>query len=481
MHPIAKPILIGVGGLLILWAAAVLFVNIYLQSGAVQTRLRDTISREVGAPAQIRQTYYTPWSGMTISGLTIPGPSGFKFPILEVQKIHLRLDLFALAQGRLVVKNLSFLSPTLAIRQTEPQNKPQAEPPEPVPANESPVLTALPSDHLPGDASGLVQTQLPSSPLKPRQQMPPAQIQSFHVQNGRAAFFNTNGKKILQIEGVFVSAGHHVKKQFKGSYRIARAALWDSINSRDFSGKFEWDSGHLSLPDIQATLADGPLTGQLEWLPDNTFGFTGQVANASIQKLIADSGVNANGAQGLLNAKIALEGMAGKPESFHGTAEVNLLEARMEPIELIRQLGELLRVDELRMLALKNAEAIFSIRDSRVTVEELQLTSENLMIDATGTAGFNGDLDMNARLHVNDKLRKETRGLLGKNFQPSETEGYTHMPFSITGSLDRPKSDLLDKMVGLRIGQDVGGLLKNLLRTPQKQKNKPASEANSAP
>ena len=92
MHPIAKPILIGVGGLLILWAAAVLFVNIYLQSGAVQTRLRDTISREVGAPAQIRQTYYTPWSGLTIAGLIIPGPSGFKFPILEVQKIHLRLQ-----------------------------------------------------------------------------------------------------------------------------------------------------------------------------------------------------------------------------------------------------------------------------------------------------------------------------------------------------------------------------------------------------
>jgi hypothetical protein len=153
----------------------------------------------------------------------------------------------------------------------------------------------------------------------------------------------------------------------------------------------------------------------------------------------------------------------------------------MEPIELIRQLGELLRVDELRMLALKNAEAVFSIRDSRVIVEELQLTSENLMIDATGNAGFNGDLDLSARLHVNDKLRKETRGLLGKNFQPSEAEGYTHMPFTITGSLDRPKSDLLDKMVGLQIGQDVGGLLKNLLRTPKKKKNKPATEANSTP
>ena len=477
MHPIAKPILIGVGGLLILWAAAVLFVNIYLQSGAVQTRLRDTISREVGAPAQIRQTYYTPWSGMTISGLTIPGPSGSKFPILEVQEIRLRLDLFALAQGRLVVTNLSFISPTLAIRQTERQ----ADVPEPAPANELATLTALPSDHLPGDASGLVQTQLPASPIKPRQQMPPAQIESFRVQNGRAAFFNTNGKKILQVEGVFVSSEPQGKNKFQGSYRISRAAFWDSINPRNFSGKFEWDSGHMSFPDIQATLADGPLTAQLEWLPDRSFGFAGQVANASLQKLIADSGVNANGTQGALNAKIALEGRLGKPESFIGSAEVNLLEARMEPIELIRQLGELLRVDELRMLALKNAEAVFSIRDSRVIVEELQLTSENLMIDATGNAGFNGDLDLSARLHVNDKLRKETRGLLGKNFQPSEAEGYTHMPFTITGSLDRPKSDLLDKMVGLQIGQDVGGLLKNLLRTPKKKKNNPATEANPTP
>jgi hypothetical protein len=310
--------------------------------------------------------------------------------------------------------------------------------------------------------------------------MPPAQIQSFHVQNGRAAFFNFNGKKQLQIESIFVTAGLQLKNRFQGSYQFGRVTLWDSINARDFSGKFEADSGHFSLPDIQATLADGPLVGQLEWLPDNSFGFTGQIANSSLQKLMADSGVSANGAQGALNAKIGIDGMAGKPESFNGTVEVNLIEARLEPIELIRQLGELLRVDELRMLALKNAEAVLSIRDSCVIVEELQLTSENLMIDATGTAGFNGDLDMNARLHVNDKLRKETHGLLGKNFQPSETEGYTHMPFAITGSLNRPKSDLLDKMVGLRIGQDVGGLLKNLLRSPQKQKNKPASEAISA-
>jgi len=473
VHPIAKPILIAVGGLLILWAAAILFINIYLQSGAVQTRLRDSISREVGLPAQISQTYYTPWSGISISGLTIPATDGSKIPLLEVQKIHVGLDLLALLRGQLIVQNLTLLSPTLAIRQSERAT--------PEPPAESDAMIALPADHLPGDASGLVQTQIPSSAGKNRPQMPPAQIQKLHVENGRAALFNSKGAKILELEGVFADARSDEKNKFQGTYRIARGTVWNSINPREFQGNFAWESGHLSLPNIQAVLADGQVTGQLEWLPDKSFGIVAQIASASLQKLAADAGVNSKGTQGALNAKIALEGTAGKPETFHGTAQVNLVEARLEPIELIRQLGELLRVDELQMLELKNAEAVFSIRDSSVIVEELELTSENLMIDAVGTTGFNGNLDLQARLHVNDKLRKETRGLLGKNFQPSETEGYTHMPFVITGSLARPKSDLLDKMVGLRIGQDVGGLLKNLLSAPPKKKNKPDAGATPTP
>ncbi len=474
MHPIAKPILIAFGGLLILWAAAILFINIYLQSGAVQTRLRDSISHEVGLPAQISQTYYTPWSGISISGLTIPATNGSKIPLLEVQKIHVGVDFISLLQGRLIVQNLTLVAPTLAIRQSERQ--------EPEPPAELDAMVALPADHLPGDATDLIQTQIPSASAgKIRPQMPPARIHKMHVENGRAALFNSKGAKILELEGVFANSRSDEKNKFEGSYRIARCSLWDSINPREFQGDFTWESGHLSLPNIQAALADGQVTGQLEWLPNQSFGIVAQIASASLQKLGADAGLNSKGTQGALNAKIALEGTAGKPETFHGTAQVNLTEARLEPIELIRQLGELLRVDELRMLELKNAEAVFSIRDSSVIVEELELTSENLMIDAVGTAGFNGDLDLQARLHVNEKLRKETHGLLGKNFQPSETEGYTHMPFVVTGSLARPKSDLLEKMVGLRIGQDVGGLLKNLLSTPPKKKNKPDNGAAPNP
>ena len=52
------------------------------------------------------------------------------------------------------------------------------------------------------------------------------------------------------------------------------------------------------------------------------------------------------------------------------------------------------------------------------------------------------------------------------------------MPFSITGTVSRPKTDLLDKLTGFRIGEDVGGLLKNLFRAPPQ---KPKDEAGKSP
>lgn len=44
------------------------------------------------------------------------------------------------------------------------------------------------------------------------------------------------------------------------------------------------------------------------------------------------------------------------------------------------------------------------------------------------------------------------------------------MPFRISGTLARPKTDLLDKLVGARISQDLGGLINSFLRPIQGQK-----------
>jgi hypothetical protein len=35
----------------------------------------------------------------------------------------------------------------------------------------------------------------------------------------------------------------------------------------------------------------------------------------------------------------------------------------------------------------------------------------------------------------------------------------------VTGRIDNPKTDPLDKLIGAKVGQDVGGMLVNILRS----------------
>jgi len=220
------------------------------------------------------------------------------------------------------------------------------------------------------------------------------------------------------------------------------------------------------------------LTGSLETGPDRGFSVVVAAEGVLIKKLAADAGIDGEGSRGSLFSKGNLSGIAGKPETFAGKVDISLQQARFQPLDFIRQIGELMRIQELQMFELKTAEAGLKIHDKKVTVENLVLQSENLVMDAKGPVGFDGKMKLQARLHLNERLRKDLSGLLANNFKESEREGYQQMPFSITGTTSRPKTDLLDKLTGFRLGEDVGGLIKNLFRAlPQK----PKEEAQKKP
>ena len=54
---------------------------------------------------------------------------------------------------------------------------------------------------------------------------------------------------------------------------------------------------------------------------------------------------------------------------------------------------------------------------------------------------------------------------MAKKLVDSENPEYRQIPFSVTGRIDNPKTDLLDKLIGAKVGQDVGGMLVNILRS----------------
>lgn len=493
MHSIAKPFLIIAGIIFALCAAGVLCLNIYLQSAGVQLKLRQAVAQATGFEPAISKTYYTPWSGLTVSGIKVTQPDKSKKPMLSVRSMKCRLRFSSLLKGSLVIKDITFEEPSLILMQGVSgmwpresalpfQNlklkAPSAGQTTPVSegSNEAPTHAPTPSLQIAETTDSISET------VEPRKlsQNSPVVVEKISIHQGSAAFYPAEGGSPIRLDGCAVEGSLLQNNSATGSFRIKNATFSELARCTEITGDFEYHEGYFKITNLQAAWAQGTLKGSMELSdgPGSFFVGSLEAEKVSLQKLAEEAGFSAEGTKGELFAKTHLQGVPGKPESFTGTATASLAEARMQPIEPLRQLGELLRINELRVLELRTAETALMVRDGKIFVDRLELESSNLLMDAIGEAQFNGALDLDARFHVGNKMLKESLGFMGSKFKPSDREGYSHMPFSITGTLARPKSDLLDKLVGIRLGDDVGGLLKNLLRMPKKEKkkNKPDSQ-----
>lgn len=466
MRKFAKSILIAAGSCLLVYALAILGLNIYLQSEGLQKRIRAAAESAAGGPVRIKGTYYTPWSGFGITGVSLRGNSvAGQPPFLATTSVNFRFSLLALFQGKLVVSEVVVADPFLVFLAAKPESESHtpesATSPSPAPRSEM-------AEHPPAGVEIAVPEPSPIPPEAASQ----IDVKRVRVTNGKAQFFDSKGAPLLTLTGVEVSGEVLPDRSIAGTFRIAEMGVGAFVHPDHARGTFTWKNGRLVIPDLHADWAGGQLTGSLEIGADKEFSLAAAAEGILVRKLAADAGIDGEGSRGSLFSQGEFHGISGKPETFTGRVDISLQEARFQPLDIIRQIGELMSIQELRMLELKTAEAVFSIHDRKVTADTLVLESENLVMDAKGPIGFDGKMKLQARLHLNERLRKDLAGLLANNFKESERTGYKQIPFSITGTVSRPKTDLLDRLTGFRIGQDVGGLLKNLFRAaPQKPRD----------
>ena len=473
MRKFAKFILIAAGLALLVYTLAVLGLNIYLQSAGLQNRIRTAAESAAGSPIGIKGTCYTPWSGFSITGVTMQGKAlQGQPPFLNATSMSFRFSLLALLQGKLVVSEVLVSDPFIVSLAPQPTPTPEPENPKPV----RPEPSATPVVILVNEPPAGVEIVVPEEAPPPSLTQTPVQVEKVRIANGKAQFFDSKGALAITLTGMDVTGELMPDRSVAGTFRIAETTVGAYMRPKHVVGTFTWKNGLLVIPDLRAEWAGGQIAGSIEIGPDKSVSVIAAAEGILLKKLATDAGISGDGSRGSLFSKGSVQGISGKPETFTGRVDVSLQQARFLPLEPIRQIGEFMGIQELQMFELKTAEAVFNIRDKKVNADTLVLESENLVMDAKGPIGFDGKMKLQARLHLNEKLRKDLGGLLGENFKESDRPGYKQMPFSITGTISRPKSDLLDKLTGFRIGEDVGGLIKNLFRLPQKPKSQSPKE-----
>jgi len=497
VQKLGRVTLIFLAGFSIFGAVLFLALNLYVQSQGTQARIQQELRQRFGARLKIGRISVTPWSGLKLSGITIAqGTTGTSGNFLEANNFGLRIAFFSLFSRRLVIKEVSLVSPNVVWPQNAdgkwrlPDLRPEHSQKTPNIAAESEVSSPEES----GNTETPAQSAATASPVKQpklhlerKTNVPAAFVSEIHkvsVTGGNFRFLSRANEAVANFEGVGFRAAISNASALKGNARVARVSLRERFFLQQLRSPLRYDSNGLDLSQISARVGGGDVTGRFTMQPEtdeSPFRVEMKFRGVQADQIITDAGGPSGVLQGKLEGSVQTEGKTTDPDALAGSGEIFLHDGQLRQYNLLVALGQLFQIEELTQLHLDQAEAKYHLAPDVVTIDELVLRSANIHLSATGTVSFRGKLHLSSRLAINEKIRAQLFKPIRTNFQPTEEPGYSAVDFEVSGTLERPKTNLLEKVVGRDLKDLVNSFWGGKSDKPKKKKGAQTNADESSP
>jgi hypothetical protein len=449
-----------------------LAVNLHVQSHATQARIQEELSQRLGTTLRIQRISVTPWWGLKLTGITMPQDDGTG-EFLRAETFRLRVEIASLFSERLVIKEVSLVKPTVVWAQNAagkwrlPNTLGRDD--ERLAPNDAAARDIAPDDE---------QTAEPFTP----------EVRRVRLTDGSFRFLDARRKAVATFEGVGFKSDLRQANDLRGNATIAKTSLRDRFFLERLRASLRYNSETLAFYNIRAASADGQITGEFKVAPnspESPFSVEINFQGLDADRLIMDARGPAGMLEGRVEGRLTARGQTSDPNALSGTGLIVLRDGRVQQYSLLIALAQLLRLDELRQLEFQQAHVRYHIDPGVVTVDDLVLSSPSIRLSATGTIGFDGRLRLDSRLAINEQVRSQLFRPIRNNFHPLETEaGFAALDFLVTGTVERPRTDLLDKLVGpeLRgIGDAISGFLGRGKGERAKRKRPATEEAAAQP
>jgi len=493
--------LIALGVMVALGAVLLLGVNLYVQSQGTQAKIQQELSRRLGTPLEIRSMSVTPWGGLELSGITIAQTSSVvRRHFLEAKTFRLRVRFLSLFSRRLVIKEVSLINPTVvwpqdaegkwrlpssrevqsstvSAKQAASVSQAQAES-ESVQTKAAPVVTAAPANP-PSGSQPVVNGKLSSE--EPRLAVAP-EVRRVSVKDGNFSFLDQAGALLASFNGVDFRTNIRSALALHGNAEVARISLRDHFFLEQLHSQLRYEPDVLELSKISAHAANGEVNGYFAMQPeaeDSPFTTSVKFRDVLADQIVENTGGPKGMVKGKLEGSFQASGKTADPNALIGSGEIFLRDGRIQQYSLLVLLGQVLQIEELKELHLEQAEAKYHLSPGLITVDELILRSPNIRLTASGTVAFDGKLRLDSQLAINDRIRGQLFKAIRENFQPINEPGYSAIGFQVGGTVDRPSTNLVERLVG----RDLSSMLNSLFggkRDRPKKKKKPTEEATPA-
>ena len=491
MKKLGRLLLYLLGGAVVLAFAALLAVNLYVQSKGTHDRIQQELSQRLGTPLHLRQISVTPWGGLKLNGITIPqelGKIGGNF--LQAQSFQLRVQFWSLFSDRLVIRQVSLIKPNVVWAQNSSGKWRLPELP-PDKRTVAPLSPPVASNAIPAvsPAATFAPAAIATEPNEPvvAAAPPPVftpEVQRVNLKHGNFTFLDSAGRVIAKFNGLDFGSSFRTATAIKGSASVEKISLRDRFFIEDLNSPLHYDPAALVFSNISAHAAGGDITGRFEMelqAPDSPFTATVKFRDLEAEKLMTNAGGPAGMIQGRVEGFLNAEGKTADSNALAGRGEISLRDGKLQQYSLLVALGQILQIDELMQLHLEQAEVKYHISPGIVTIDQLLLRSPNIRLTATGTIGFSGKLRLDSQLALNDKVRRQLFTPIRENFQAlKEPPGYAAVDFKVSGTVERPKTDLMDKLVGRDL-RDLSGVISSLFGHGKKKKSAEAVTPSPTP
>jgi type II secretion system protein N len=476
-------LLLFVGGALLVLAAVVLLsVNLYVQSQGTQARIQQELRQRLGTTLNIRRISVTPWGGLKLSGISIPQGSAVGSPdFLEAKSLGLRIEFLSLFSRQLTIKQVSLVDPVViwpqnangkwrlpGWREEERENAERV-------GTESEELRVQPETASPVPASPKPEKRSDAKPpMKVKASAFVPEVRRVNLSGGNFRFLDRSGNMVAAFEGVAFRSSVRNAVALRGNAHVAKVSLRDRFFLQQLKSPLQYDPTNLELSQVSAHVGGGDVMGHFSMQPeteDSPFTVDVKFRNVEADQIVADAGGPKDVVHGKLEGSFQAAGKTADPNALAGTGEIFLRDGQVRQYSLLVAVGQVLQIEELTQLHLEQAQAKYHISPGVVTVDELILRSPNIQLSATGMITFGGKLRLESRLTINEKIRSQLFKPIRANFRPTEEPGYSAVDFEVSGTVEHPKTNLLEKVVGRDLKDLVNSFWGGKSDRPKKKKS----------
>jgi uncharacterized protein involved in outer membrane biogenesis len=438
-----KFLLVVLGLVVLLIAGAMVGLNLYVQSPGAIARIQGQLTDALGIPLQITSVSVG-WSGVRITGLRIPGEGGGNF--LEANSFSADYRLWPLLSKHLVIDRMVLDSPKVIWAQN---------------AEGKWVLPVLP------EKAHKENPVLPNAPAPKTGQPRPYEVSldKLEITNGSIQLLDANQAPIAVVSDVEMRYTLGTAGRVEGTFSAKKLVWENALTFEEVKSPMVFTKDVLSLPELQAKAAGGTVeaaVGIQTEAKDSPFTMKLNLANLDLARVAADGGWEANQASGTVGGKLELHGTLKRLDRTEGNGEITLTDGGFKQLELFQTIGVVLQIPELADLRVRSGEAKFRIKDEKTYLDELVLDSQNLQFSTHGTIRFDGKLGLDAKLSLSGSLVQQLPTFVRGNFNPPDEKGRQSIDFDISGKTDKPKTNLVDRIIGRRMNTQLDNLVDNI-------------------